>query len=60
MLVKYVCDHKCSDKGNLSKHIALVHERKKTYMCDICYRKFAEKQSLNRHIASVHGEMKMS
>ena len=36
-----VCDHKCSDKGNLRKHIALVHERKKR---------------LNRHMASVHGK----
>ena len=31
-----ICDQSFSQKGNLSKHIASVHDSNKSFQCDIC------------------------
>ena len=45
-------------KGNLKVHIASVHERKKSYVCESCKTSFSTKDHLKRHIASVHERKK--
>ena len=31
-----ICDQSFSQKGNLSKHTASVHDSNKSFKCDIC------------------------
>ena len=31
-----ICDQSSSQKGNLSKHTASVHDSNKSFKCDIC------------------------
>ena len=38
----------------MKKHILEVHERKKTFECDVCGSRFARKDHLKGHIAAVH------
>ena len=47
-------DYRCSQKGDMNKHVASVHEGKKPFKCDICDRSFSLKSHMNRHVASVH------
>ena len=35
-------------------HVSSVHERKKTFKCDICDYSFSQKSHLKIHVASVH------
>ena len=59
------CDYKCSQKGNLTKHIASVHrpsdvliepvhEDEKLIKCSICDYTCPQEGDLTNHIASVH------
>ena len=41
-------------KGNMNKHIDVIHEEKKPYQCSICEYRCTMKGKMNRHINSVH------
>ena len=49
-----ICDQSFSQKGNLTKHTASVHDSKKSFKCDICDHNFSEKANLKIHIAEIH------
>ncbi|CAB4053913.1 unnamed protein product [Lepeophtheirus salmonis] len=42
------------EKGNLTKHVKTVHERRKAFQCVICEKTFGEKGNLQRHVKAVH------
>ena len=42
----------------MHRHVAIVHEGKKPFKCDICDARFSRKDPLNVHIASIHEEKK--
>lgn len=41
-------------RGDLLRHVKIVHEKKKMYSCAHCDKKFGHSGHLNRHIQSVH------
>ena len=43
-----------SRKSVLNKHIALVHEGKNPFKCELCNHTFFQKSNLNVHVASIH------
>ena len=50
----FICNYQCSQRGNMTNHIASVHEGKKPFKCSICDYKFSTKQMLTKHTESVH------
>lgn len=48
------CRRAFKEKGNLNKHVASVHEKRKTQACPHCSKLFAFKDGLVRHISQVH------
>ena len=50
----WTCDYSSSYKGSLTKHIASVHNAKKSFKCDICDHSFSKKSNLKKHIGKVH------
>ena len=48
------CHHEYSNRGNLNRHIASVHEGKKPFKCDFCDYRCYLKSAMKRHVASVH------
>lgn len=48
------CSSKFKMRGDLLRHIKIVHEGKKMYTCETCGKKFGHSGHLNRHIQSVH------
>ena len=38
----------------MTKHIASVHNAKKSFKCDICDHSFSKKSNLKKHIGKVH------
>ena len=52
------CLKKFSLKGDLNKHIEVVHNKTKPFQCTQCLKKFGDKGSLNRHIEVVHKKSK--
>ena len=50
----WTCDYSSSYKGSLTKHIASVHNAKKSFKCDICDPIFYKK----KHIVKVHESKK--
>ena len=53
-----ICDYSFSQKDNLQRHLASVHEKKKPFKCDNCDYSFSEKGSLKKHLESVHEKKK--
>ena len=49
-----ICGKSFSFMGNMKKHVASVHERRKTFKCDICDYSFSLKGNMKSHVASVH------
>ena len=49
-----ICGYTCSHKGNVNKHVASVHGKKKPFKCEICQFPFSEKGNMNKHVALVH------
>ena len=45
MLSKTICSKVFDEKQNFKSHIESVHERKKSYECDICGQVFDEEQN---------------
>lgn len=48
------CDSRFKMRGDLLRHVKIVHEGKKMYSCKFCSKKFGHSGHLNRHIQSVH------
>lgn len=48
------CPRVFTDKGNLRKHIAGVHEKSRKHTCTVCGKKFAFHDGLRRHTSQVH------
>lgn len=48
------CPRAFKEKGNLTKHIASVHEKKKDHACGVCGKRFAFRDGLLRHVSQVH------
>ena len=42
----------------MKRHVASVHEERKSFKCDICEYTCSQKSVMNRHVASVHTENK--
>ena len=51
-----ICDYSCYQKSYMNKHVASVHERKKSFKCEICDYSCSQKSYMNKHVASVHEE----
>ena len=49
-----ICSHAPAQSMNLKTHIVVVHEKKKSIMCELCNTNFAQKDSLKNHLRSVH------
>ena len=50
----YTGDKMFSDKGNMLKHIACVHDGLKPYHCDYCGKAYGQSNDLKRHILKCH------
>ena len=48
------CDYKSVEKIVITKHIRMVHEKKRPHICPICNRGFKQSQHLKTHISGVH------
>jgi len=44
------CDYAASREGALDKHIMVVHEKIKSFFCDVCGLAFGQKSHLNNHV----------
>ena len=42
----------------MKRHVTMVHEGKKPFICDICDYNCSLKSTMNIHVASVHEEKK--
>ena len=49
-----ICEKTYPNNSRLKRHIAIVHEKKKSLICDICKKTFSEKSTLENHIKTVH------
>ena len=52
------CDHSCSEKGNMKRHISSIHVKKKSVKCEICDYGFSQNCTLIKHFESVHKKYK--
>ena len=57
-LLSYNTKNNFSQKGNLKRHVASVHEGKKPFKCKVCDYKSSRQGNLNQNIISVHDEKK--
>ena len=48
------CKVPLENQNDLDIHVALVHERKKLYLCSLCPTTCVSKLELSRHITIVH------
>ena len=48
------CNVSFAKKGEINRHIAVVHEKKKPFQCNICEKSFPSKSRLNVHASEVH------
>ena len=53
-----ICDARFSDRSNMRRHIALIHEEKKKFRCENCGKSFSTKRNMTLHIASIHERKK--
>ena len=47
-------------KGNLTKHVATVHEKKKQFVCEICDYRCFKNSTMKKHEESVHDGKKLN
>merc|ERR1712150_6296 len=52
------CSHVATDKGNLSKHIKVVHLKIRNYECENCSKTFSTMFNLKDHAERKHGNLK--
>ncbi|KAA8491433.1 MDS1 and EVI1 complex locus protein EVI1 [Porphyridium purpureum] len=50
------CDQVFGRQSNLTRHIAMVHERLRPFTCEICEQSFGTESNLRRHKQSKHSE----
>lgn len=43
-------------RGNLTKHIRTVHEKRRPFACGVCGASFGLKSDLKRHDSAVHAD----
>ena len=56
---KCVSCEKCFGlKGNLDKHVNIVHENFRPYKCDFCVKIFGFKNDLKKHVIAIHEKIK--
>lgn len=48
------CSSRFKMRGDLLRHVKIVHEGRKMFTCDTCGKAFGHSGHLNRHISSVH------
>ncbi|CDF38089.1 unnamed protein product [Chondrus crispus] len=48
------CESRFKNRGDLLRHVKVVHEGKRMYLCETCGKSFGHSGHLNRHIQSVH------
>jgi uncharacterized C2H2 Zn-finger protein len=56
---KHVCTRcgvRFKNRGDLQRHVKVVHEKKKSFSCNECGKQFGHSGHLNRHKASHRGE----
>ena len=52
-----ICEKILSEKGNLTRHIKLIHNDNKIYYkCEQCDKQFSQNCDLNRHIKNSHSK----
>ena len=51
-------DYICYHKPSLKNHVESVHEKEKTFICEICDYSCSQKPNLKRHVESVHDKIK--
>lgn len=53
-LTKRHCNISFSQKGNLTRHVSIAHEKQKNFLCKKCNLEFREKSNLTKHNKAVH------
>ena len=48
------CDKSFAQKGDLKRHVEIVHMNMKNFKCDECDQSFGQKAHLESHISTVH------
>ena len=48
------CNSEFRSKGDLNRHVNIVHEGKKPHKCDICDKAFTRKNTLTNHMKKIH------
>jgi hypothetical protein len=51
-----VCPYNSKRKDGLTKHVNVVHEKIKNYVCQSCQKPFGQKSHLQHHSISIHGK----
>lgn len=49
-----LCSSRFKMRGDLQRHVKIVHEGQKSYTCTTCGKSFGHSGHLNRHVNSVH------
>ena len=52
------CEYVCSSKGNLQKHVNIVHAKLKDFKCVKCDYVCSSNDTLKMHIKTVHAKIK--
>jgi hypothetical protein len=52
------CGYASEQKGNLKRHIKIVHDKIKDFKCDKCVYETSESGNLKKHIKMVHDKIK--
>ena len=53
-----VCYFKFKQKGDLKRHVKIIHEKVRSFICKFCDLSFQTRGTLNRHVNSKHQEKK--
>ena len=53
------CNIQFARRDALTKHISNVHDKKKSFKCEICLSCFSKKKHLKTHFISSHKEMEL-
>jgi len=54
----FFCPYKGVGKGDLNKHMTVVHEKKRPFLCSFCAYKSGQKKDLTKHIAAIDEKKK--
>ena len=49
-----ICEKTFSSNGSKSKHMIIVHEEQKKFICNVCNKSFGYKNELTLHIENYH------